>query len=144
MEQQNLPEQSLQSKRDFNIINSLAIMRLVRSAAGAFITQAALHGQLAGIEWAEEKNRLLKMLTMTLLGFSSLICLMLFVGTSALALSWETVYRIPTLMVMIGLYAMATILAWNRFQTLASLSGEAFAATREELATDIALIKSKL
>ena len=144
MEQQDTSQYSMQPPFDFSTINPLAVLRLVRSAGGAFIAQAALHGQLASIEFAEEKNRILKMTMVTLLGFSSLICLMLFIGISALALSWETVYRIPTIVLMIVLYVMGISLSWNRFQGLADLGGQAFAATREEMAADIALIKSKL
>jgi uncharacterized membrane protein YqjE len=125
-------------------LNPLDVIRILRSAGGALFAQAALHGKLAGVEWAQEKRRLLKMLLVTLLGFASLLCVMLFVGVLVLALSWETAYRIPAVIALIAIYALATGTAWRRFQALSALSEQSFAATREELAADIALLKSKL
>ncbi len=106
--------------------------------------QANLHGQLARVEWAEEKNRLFRMLVVTLLGFACLVCGMLFVGALVLAISWETSYRIPALLALIAVYGAEYGIAWRRFQALSAFSSQAFAATREELAAGMALLKSKL
>ena len=45
---------------------------------------------------------------------------------------------------MITVYGTGTCIAWRRIHTLSVQSGQAFAASREELAADIALIRSKL
>jgi uncharacterized membrane protein YqjE len=103
-----------------------------------------LHGQLAQVEWGEEKNRLLKMLVGALLGFACLLCVMLSLGALTLALCWETVYRIPVAAVLVALYGLGTGFAWRRFVALSALSGQSFAATRLELAADLALLRSKL
>jgi uncharacterized membrane protein YqjE len=125
-------------------IDALAAIRLLRSAGGALFDQLALHGQLAQVEWVEEKNRLLKMLAGAVLGFACLQCIMLSVGALLLALCWETVYRIPAAAALIGLYGLGAGFAWRRFTALSALSGQSFAATRVELAADLALIRSKL
>jgi uncharacterized membrane protein YqjE len=125
-------------------IDLMHAMRILRSAGGALSAQAALYGQLAQVEWAEEKYRLLKMLVITLLGFACLLCVMLFVGALVLAFCWETAYRVPAVMALIAVYGIGTYIAWRRLQALSALGGQAFAATREELAADIALIRSKL
>ncbi len=122
----------------------LDAVRHLRSAGGALLTQVSLHGQLASVEWAEEKTRLLKMLVVVLLGFSCLLCLMLFAGALVLVLGWNTAYRLQAVAGLIAFFALGTALAWRRFQALSALSSQSFVATREELAADMALIRSKL
>lgn len=117
-------------------------LNLLRSVSAALLAQAELHGQLFQVEWAREKNRLLKMLGITLLGLACLMCALLFAGGLVLALVWDTVYRIPAVAGLLLIYAAATHLAWRRFQALAALGNQSFSATREELAADIALLRS--
>ena len=45
---------------------------------------------------------------------------------------------------MTAIYAAGAFFALQRFKSLAALSSQAFAATRKEIAADIALIKSRL
>lgn len=129
---------------DSTAIDLMNAIRILRSAGGTLFAQAALYGQLARVEWAEEKSRLVKMLVIALLGFACLLCAMLFTGALVLACSWETAYRIPAVMALIAAYGIGTSIAWHRLQILSALGDQAFAATREELAADIELIKSKL
>ena len=129
---------------DAPVINALGAIRVLRSAGGALFDQLALHGQLAQVEWIEEKNRLLKMLVGAVLGFACFLCIMLSVGALLLALYWETVYRIPAAAAVVGLYGLGAGFAWHRFTALSALSGQSFAAARVELAADLALIRSKL
>ena len=124
-------------------INPLELIRILHVAGRALLSQASLHGQLVRVEWAEQRNRLLQMLVVTLLGFASLLCAMIFAGVIALALSWDTVYRNPVATSVTVIYGLAAILSWGRLRTL-SASGRAFAATREELAADLAIIRSNL
>lgn len=120
----------------------IADMIALRLAGRALFSQVTLHGQLARIEWAEEMNRLQKMFVAALLGFVCLLCAMLFSGV--LVLSWLTEYRIPVLIFMIASYGIGAGMAWQRFQCLFSQSDKTFAATRNELAADAALFKSRL
>jgi uncharacterized membrane protein YqjE len=129
---------------DSTRINALGAIRMVRSAGGALFDQLALHGQLAQVEWVEEKNRLLKMLVGAVLGFACLLCIMLSVGVLVMALCWETVYRIPAATALVGLYGVGAGFAWRRLTALSALSGQSFAATRVEVAADLALLRSKL
>lgn len=131
-------------RTDSNGFNPLDAIRLLRSAGGALFAQATLHGQLARVEWAEEKTRLMNMAVAALAGFAFLLCFLLFAGGLVIALSWDTQYRVAAVSVLAVIYALAAFIAWRRFQALSALSDQAFAATREEIAADIALIKSKL
>lgn len=116
--------------------------RTLQAAGAALLTQAQLHGQLVDIEWQEEKHRLLRMLAITLLGFGCLLCTLLFAGGLALAATWETPYRVPTLAALVILFGSGTVAAWRRLQAQAALGRQSFAASREELAADIALLKA--
>ncbi len=129
---------------DSTTINALGAIRVLHSAGGALFDQVALHGQLAQVEWREEKSRLLKMLASALLGFAGLLCVMLSAGALALVLCWETRYRIPAAAALLALYGLATAFAWRRFTALSALGDRSFAATRVELAADLALLRSKL
>lgn len=129
---------------DSTTINLLNAIRTLRSAGGALFAQAALLGQLAQVEWAEEKARLLTMMVFALLGFAALLCLMIFAGVLVLACSWETAFRLPVAMILLALYGFITGLAWRRLHALAALGGHSFAATRAEFSADMALLKGKL
>lgn len=129
---------------DSNKFNPLDVVRLMRSAGSAIFAQASLHSQLARVEWAEEKTRLMNMAVAALSGFVFLLCFMIFIGVLVIAFTWETQFRIAGISIMTAIYAAGAFFAWQRFNTLAALSGQAFAATREEIAADIALIKSRL
>ena len=129
---------------DSTTINLLNAIRTLRSAGGALFAQAALLGQLAQVEWAEEKARLLTMMIFALLGFAALLCLMIFAGGLMLACTWETAYRLPAAIILIAAYGLLTGLAWRRLQALAAVGGQAFNATRAEFAADMALLKGKL
>lgn len=122
----------------------LDVVRLLRSAGGALLVQALLHGQLARIEWQEEKQRLLQLLAVTLLGFACLLCVLLFAGGLLVAATWDTAGRLPALAGLVLLFGAALALAWRRFQRLAALGEHAFAGLRQELAADAALLRSNL
>jgi uncharacterized membrane protein YqjE len=125
-------------------VNLLDAVRILRSAGGALSVQALLHGQLARIELEEEKNRLLKMLAATLLGFACLLCVLLFAGALVLAATWETRFRIEACAGLVILYGIGTAAAWRYFQDWSAQSNQTFAASREELAADAALLKNSL
>ena len=123
-------------------LGPLDAVRILRAAGGGLLSQAALHAELAGVEWQEEKNRLLRMLAIALLGFACLLSMLLFAGGLALATAWETAYRVPTLGGLVVLFSAGTVAAWRRFQALAAQSRQSFAASREELAVDTALLRA--
>ncbi len=120
------------------------VIRILHSAGGALFTQAGLHGQLVRVEWEAEKDRLLKLLVTALLGYAGLVSAMLFTGALVIAVSWDTAYRIPVALLLIAVYFLGTAFAWHRFKLLMALGAQAFAATREEFAADIALLRSTL
>lgn len=125
-------------------LHPFQLVRLLGSAASALLAQAALHARLAGIEWEEEKQRLLNMLIVLLLGFAFVLCLLLLGGALVVALSWGTAYRAPAIIALVFLYGAGIALAAHRLRALSAAGSQSFAATREELAADIALIGSKL
>lgn len=124
------------------VLGPLDAVRILHTAGGALLSQALLHAELAGVEWEEEKRRLLRMLVLALLGFAALLCTLLFAGALAIAATWETPYRLPALAALAILSGSGTVAAWRRFQAQAALANQSFAASREELAADTALLKA--
>ena len=140
----NSNEATMRYGKESDSIDLLSALRIARSAGGALCTQASLYGKLARIEWQEEKNRLLKMFIFGLIGFACMLCVMFFIGLLVVVLSWDSSYRILALSSVIVLYGLGIGIAWQRFQVLSARNKQSFAATREEIATDLALIKSRL
>jgi uncharacterized membrane protein YqjE len=125
-------------------ITPLDVVRILRSAGSALATQAGLHGRLARVEWEAEKKRIASLLVAALIAFIGVLCALLTAGALVLAYSWDTPYRAPAAIGLILFYAACAGFAWWRFRALSARSREAFAGTREELAADLALIRSHL
>jgi uncharacterized membrane protein YqjE len=134
----------LPSEENSGSIDPFKILRILCNAGGDVFKQAALHGQLAQIEWAEEKNRLFKLGLFAALSFVSFLFVMLFGSLLALALSWDTPYRLHTLLMIMVFYMLLTVVAWRRFKRLSALGSKRFAATREEISLDLKMLKSHL
>ena len=124
--------------------SALDLLKLLRSAGSAISAQAALHSQLIQVEWEEEKNRLSQLLIFALLGLICAMCLLLSLSFLAIALSWDTAYRLHVLVALPVIYSLVLFWVWRRINVLLALSSRTFAATREEIAADLALIKSRL
>jgi uncharacterized membrane protein YqjE len=125
-------------------MNPLNAIRVLRSAGGALLDQAILHGELARVEWAQEKQRLLQMIANALASYMCLLCTLIFAGALVLAVCWGTVYRVPAAGALTALYALGTAVSWRRFRALSALGGQSFAATRAELAADMVLLRGRL
>ena len=125
-------------------LHPLEAVRTLRSARAELLAQAMLHGALVRIEWDEEKNRLLNILLFSLLGFACLLCVLLFAGGVALAATWETMYRIHTIAGLVLLFGAGMSFAWRRLRVWTARGEHSFAALREELAADAALLKASL
>ena len=125
-------------------ISPLDVVRILRSAGSALLTQASLHGQLARVEWAAEKKRISGLLFAALIAAIGVLCTLLMAGALVLAFSWDTPYRIPVAVGLVLFYAACAGFAWMRFKSLSASGREAFAATREEIAADLAMIRSRL
>jgi len=121
-----------------------ALLRIARSAGGALLVQSGLHLELLQVEWQETRVRLLKMLGAALVGFACLLCLMLALGALLLAVSWATPWRIAAVAALITVYAAGAMLAWRQFQSQSALGASGFAASRAELAADLALLRAQL
>lgn len=122
----------------------LETIRVLRAASAAMFDQLLLYTELVRVEWTEEKRRLLQMWLTGLFGFACLLSCMLFTGALVLAVAWDSAWRIPSALLLVALYLTGFGLAWHRFHALAARSALAFAATREELAADVELLRSKL
>ena len=135
---------SMNAGKDAGSMNPLQVLSVVRSASSALLAQAMLHAQLAQLEWEEEKQRLLKMLIFTLMGFACFLSLLIFIGAFVLTLSWDTQYRIPIFILLIICYLIALVWAGVKLHALAEQGSNSFAGTRAEIAADLALIKSAI
>jgi uncharacterized membrane protein YqjE len=125
-------------------IRTAEVLRILRTAGGSLLVQAALHVELLRVEWAEEKSRLLKLVMATLLGFVCLLGLMVTLGALLLALYWDTPYRIYAVSALLAVYGLGLALAWRLFRAQAALGRQSFAATRSEVAADLELLRSQL
>lgn len=119
-------------------------VHLLRSAGGALLAQAALHAELAQLEWVAEKQRLRGMLMALLAGAVFMHCSLLSLGALVLTLAWDTPYRVTALLLLLLIYSVAAGLACHRYLVLAARGSRAFFDTREELAADLALLRSRL
>lgn len=124
--------------------NPLSALRLLRSAGGALCAQAELHSQLARVEWAEEKIRLARLAIAALAALVSAICLLLLGSLIALALSWNTPYQTPAVAAVLVFYVVLLLCAVRVLTKQIALGALSFAATREEISADLAMLKAKL
>jgi uncharacterized membrane protein YqjE len=125
-------------------ISPMDALRRLRSVSGDLAAQLGLHGQLAKVEWADEKLRLGRLLKAALLGVAFLVSTCIFGGVLLLTLGWRGGFLIPAAIVLVVLYAGGTLLAWLKVRALLALSVHSFAASRAEFAADIAMIRSRL
>jgi uncharacterized membrane protein YqjE len=144
MEQSQSSEPPIQSSPDTASFDLIDTVRVLRSAGNALFAQLVLHAQLARVELATEKNRLFQMFVIALIGFACLLCILLFTGAMLMLFTWDTAYRIPAVIALIVFYVICVCLAWYRLHVLSARSDLAFAASCEEFAADIDLIRSKL
>lgn len=116
----------------------------LQSASAALWSQAELLQRLVCVEWAEEKLRWRRMLLLGVMGFAFLLCALVFVGVLVMALSWDTPWRIHAAAVLLAAYACIAALLWRGLKNQQARGEQAFAATREELTTDLALLKQRV
>jgi uncharacterized membrane protein YqjE len=125
-------------------VDVLSAARILRAAGGALWTQAGLHAELARIEWVAEKQRLLRQLMLAALVLVLAIGALFAAGALLLVIAWDTPWRLAAAIALPLLYAVAAaVVAW-RLRVGAVRAAPAFAATRQELAADLALLRSRL
>ena len=122
----------------------LNAVHLLRSAGDAIFVQAGLHTQLARVELAEEKSRLTRMAIAGFIGFISAQCLLLSLGMMTLVLGSRTPYEIPIMTTILLCYLTLCTAAAYYFKRQAALGGASFAATRQEICADLAMLRAKL
>lgn len=115
----------------------------IRPAITALVTHGALLGKLAHVEWAAEKLRLTRVFALSLLAVVLMVVLLFCVSVVAIALAWDTPYRLLVALGLIALYAIGLVVALRRLSRLVSSKASAFVGTREELAADFAILKRK-
>jgi uncharacterized membrane protein YqjE len=125
-------------------VDVLTVARILRAAGGALWTQARVHGELARIEWLAEKQRMVRMLVLAALCGTLVACTLLFAGVLALCLAWDSTLRVPVAVGIPVLYAGLALAVALRLRAASARTNTPFAATREELAADLALLRSQL
>ncbi len=125
-------------------ISLLGLRRILRSAGGELLLQSALHAQLLAVEWQREKIRLRQLLLTALCGFACLLGLMLTLSALLLTSNWSAEHRTAATLLLVGLYAVGLALTWFRLQALSARREHSFAATREQFAADLDLLRSQL
>jgi uncharacterized membrane protein YqjE len=100
----------------------------------------SLHLQLARVEWAQERQRLEQAFSARLIRFACLLSSVLFVSALALALAWDTPYRIPVAVALAIAHGSVTVMAWRRVSVLSEQGEQRFALTRAQIDKDRALL----
>jgi len=113
------------------------------STASALLEQGSLYSQLAWVELAVEKRRLMRMLLLLLVGVSLLTSLLVSLTIVLLLISWDTPNRGSVLIFAGIVYCAGFIAILLGFNALARKGNMAFSDTREELAEDLELIRSR-
>jgi uncharacterized membrane protein YqjE len=122
----------------------MEIFQRMRLLSKELLTQLELHGRLLKVEWLQEKNRIQQIICIASLGFAFLLCSLLSIGFFVIAANWAGEYRLLSIALVCTFYLIGLIFCWIRINTLAAKGADSFAVTREELAADIALIRSQL
>lgn len=138
---------SLNAVRADETVSAIVCMRIIKKmykAKDAIHAQAALHRDLIRLEWQEEKRRWLKILALGALSVIFLFCSFAFIGVLVILLSWDTQYRLHSVVGLVITFALAVVVTWWRLLALVALGRNAFIASREELAADIAMFKNSL
>jgi uncharacterized membrane protein YqjE len=126
---------------DRNLQSAIALLRSAGSAIGA---QASLHAKLARVEWAEEKVRITRLVIAAIVCTVSAVCLLMSIGMIALALSWGTPFALPVMAAVVLFYLAMGVFSALVLKRQIALGALSFAATRQEIAADLALIRAKL
>ena len=92
-------------------------------------------------ELTQEKQRLFGMLCNMLLAGLLLFCGLLSLSALLVIASWETPYRIHSLVVLMVLYLVGAVIAWRRFESLDRKGERALEKTRQELADTLQRIE---
>jgi uncharacterized membrane protein YqjE len=123
---------------------ALEAIRVVRAVGGDALEHAVLLGSLLQLEWEQELKRLKGLLIAAVIGGVSLFVLVLFAVGLVLAVSWDTPYRVLAVLGLAALFAAGSWAAFRRVSTLSEQGKASFAATREQYAKDLALLKEHL
>jgi uncharacterized membrane protein YqjE len=123
---------------------AIEVLRLLGSASEALFAQAGLHAQLARMEWHQEKRRLATLVAWAMFAMLCVGCTLLALGALALIIGWDSGYRIHIAVTVGVAYLLLAGIAGLQIKRLASAGEDAFAATRAELASDLAMLRSRL
>ncbi len=123
---------------------AIEVLRLLGSASEALFAQAGLHAQLARMEWQQEKRRLATMVAWAMFAMLCVGCTLLALGALALIIGWDSGYRIHIAVTVGVAYLLLASIAGLQIKRLSSAGEHAFAATRAELASDLAMLRSRL
>lgn len=135
---------SQSSRTDDGSTGVMDVVRTLRALGGTLGAQAGLYGELIQLELDQERQRLVRLGVLLLVTLMAAWCVLLFGSLLILAIVWETDYRVPVIGGVVGFFFLVLVLALWRFNTILARSGRMFASVREELAADVALIKSQL
>lgn len=122
----------------------MEILQRIRLLTKELFIQLELRGHLLKIEWLQEKNRIQQIICVAFIGFALLLCCLLMLGFFVIVAAWTSEYRLLSIAMVFGFYLFCLVLCCIKLNALAAKGADSFAVTREELAADIALIRSQL
>jgi uncharacterized membrane protein YqjE len=122
----------------------LRAVQLVRVGGMLVLDHAVLLVQLAQLEWAEERERLKKLIASAVVGAVLLGVGLLHVSALAVFLTWGTPYCLYVAVGLTLLYLVALFCLWRHVVGLVHQGGDPFAGSRNELAATVELLRSRL
>lgn len=119
-------------------------LQRIQAFAKLLLMQLELYGQLANVEWQEEKRHLQQLATIIMLGVVFFAAFLFGAGIFLVTLVWDTDYRLFAIAALVGTYGLGAAVCsyWVRKKMAGSY--KSFSAIRAEIISDIELIRSQL
>lgn len=122
----------------------LRTLKVLRLASSTLSEQAGLYAELVQLELEAQKVRYKRMMIFLVIAFFCLLGLLIFTGVFILALSWDTEYRIHSILLIMFIYLLGLIIFGLQAKKLATAGPPAFETLKQEICADINAIKSEL
>jgi uncharacterized membrane protein YqjE len=119
-------------------------MRIARATGGLLLEHLVVAAELLHLEWQEEKARLKQLILINLLGAIFVALVLLHGSALAIALVWNTPYRLQGILAMLLLFVIGICLCWIRLQRLSDRTEQQFAESRAQIGKTIDLLKRHL
>ncbi|MFT4192935.1 MAG: phage holin family protein [Comamonas sp.] len=131
-------------ERLYSLLGLDALVARLRHTASEGAIAVEDRWLLARIELAEAKQHLLRLVLMTIATLALTIVALVVLSFAVMATFWDSPHRVTAVWVVAGIWLLGWGVALATLIASARASGQAFQATREELARDWTTLKEYL